>query len=98
MWISRVSSEWFLRPTDERYLSLYELARSVRDRADRCPTCVVESALIHVEAKRNNSRRLALRLPGTDAAIAPTQWPFGQRTSLVGARAAYLRQPPAALA
>lgn len=51
--IGRVSSEWFSRPADERYLSLSELARAVRDRADRSRTRVVESALIHVEANRS---------------------------------------------
>jgi len=96
--VGRVSSEWFSRPADERYLSLSELARSVRDRADRSRTRVVESALIHVEASRNNPERLALILPGTDTAIAPTHWSFGQLASLVGAPAAYLRQLPAALA
>ncbi|QJX05021.1 hypothetical protein [Rhizobium brockwellii] len=96
--VGRVSSEWFSRPADERYLSLTELARSVRDRADRSKTRVVESALIHVEANRNDAERLALILPGTDAAIAPTHWSFGQLAGLVGAPAAYLRQLPAALA
>ncbi|MCA0276198.1 MAG: DUF932 domain-containing protein [Proteobacteria bacterium] len=96
--VGRVSSEWFSRPADERYLSLSELARSVRDRADRSRARVVESALIHVEANRNNPERLALILPGTDTAIAPTHWSFGQLASLVGAPAAYLRQLPAALA
>ena len=96
--IGRVSSEWFSRPADERYLSLSELARSVRDRADRSRTRVVESALIHVEANRNDPERLALILPGTDTAIAPTHWSFGQLAGLVGAPAAYLRQLPAALA
>ncbi len=96
--VGRVSSEWFSRPADERYLSLSELARSVRDRADRSRTRVVESALIHVEANRNNPQRLALILPGTDTAIAPTHWSFGQLAGLVGAPAAYLRQLPAALA
>ena len=96
--IGRVSSEWFSRPADERYLSLSELARSVRDRADRSRARVVESALIHVEANRNDPERLALILPGTDTAIAPTHWSFGQLASLVGAPAAYLRQLPAALA
>lgn len=96
--IGRVSSEWFSRPPDERYLSLSELAGSVRDRADRSRTRVVESALIHVEANRNDAERLALILPGTDAAIAPTHWSFGQLAGLVGAPAAYLRQLPAALA
>ena len=96
--VGRVSSEWFSRPADERYLSLSELARSVRNRAHRSRTRVVESALIHVEANRNNPERLALILPGTDTDIAPTHWSFGQLAGLVGAPAAYLRQLPAALA
>lgn len=96
--IGRVSSEWFSRPADEQYLSLSELSRSVRDRADRSRTRVVESALIHVEANRNDAEGLALILPGTDAAIAPTHWSFGQLAGLVGAPAAYLRQLPAAFA
>jgi hypothetical protein len=39
--IGRVSSEWFSRPADERCLSLGELARAVRGRADRSRTRVV---------------------------------------------------------
>ncbi|WP_370675228.1 DUF932 domain-containing protein [Pleomorphomonas sp. PLEO] len=96
--VGRVSSEWFSRPTDERYLSLSELAHAVRDRTERSQTRVMESALIHVEANRNDSGRLALILPGTDTPIAPTHWSFGQLASLVGAPVAYLRQLPAALA
>src|ERR1700742_2137065 len=64
--IGRVSSEWFSRPADERYLSLSDLARSVRDRADRSRTRGVESALIHVGASRGDSERLNLTLPGSD--------------------------------
>jgi len=55
--ISRVSSEWFNRPADERYLSLTELANTARDRTDRSRTRVVESALIHVEAKVKTRRK-----------------------------------------
>ena len=33
--IGRVSSEWFSRPADERYLSLSELFAAVRGRAER---------------------------------------------------------------
>ena len=62
--IGRVSSEWFSRPADQRFLSLSDLARSVRDRADRSRTRIVESALIHVEASRNDPERLSLILPG----------------------------------
>lgn len=96
--VGRVSSEWFSRPDDERFLSLDDLARSVRDRAERSRTRVVETAAIHVEASRSDPERLALVLPGADAPVAPTHWSFGQLASQVGAPAAYLRQLPAALA
>jgi len=96
--IGRVSSEWFSRPDDERYLSLDALARTVRGRAERSRTRVMESALIHVEASRDDPERLSLVLPGADTPVAPTHWSFGQLASLVGAPAAYMRQLPAALA
>ena len=94
----RVSSEWFSRPNDQRYLSLDDLARSVRGRSERSRTRVIESALIHVEANRNDPERLALMLPGADEPATPTHWSFGQLASQVGAPAAYLRQLPAPLA
>jgi hypothetical protein len=40
----RVSSEWFSRPADERYLSLSELYASVRGRTERSRTRTVASA------------------------------------------------------
>ena len=40
--IGRVSSEWFSRPADERYLSLSELLASVKRRTDRSRTRTVE--------------------------------------------------------
>ncbi len=96
--IGRVSSEWFSRPADERYLSLSELFASVQGRAERSRTRVVESAEIHVEASRDDPERLSLILPRAEATVAPTHWSFGQLASLVGAPAAYLRQLPAPLA
>lgn len=96
--VGRVASEWFSRPADERYLSLSELGRSVRERSDRSRTRVVETALVRVEASRTDPERLYLILPGSDTAVAPTHWSFGQLASHIGAPAAYLRQLPAALA
>ncbi len=96
--VGRVSSEWFSRHDDERFLSLGDLARSVHGRSERSRTRVVESALIRVEANRNDPERLALILPGADAPVTPTHWSFGQLASQVGAPAAYLRQLPAPLA
>ena len=49
--VGRVSSEWFSRPADQRYLSLNELARTVRDRTDRSRTRVVVFHAITQELK-----------------------------------------------
>ncbi|GAA6176387.1 DUF932 domain-containing protein [Sulfitobacter pacificus] len=96
--VDRVSSEWFSRPDDERYLSLDDLFASVKGRAERSRSRTVESAAIRVEAHRDNPEKLGLILPGADEPIAPTHWSFGQLSSLVSAPAAYLRQLPAPLA
>ena len=95
--IGRVSSEWFSRPADERYLSLSELFAAVRGRTERSRSRTVESAAIRVEACRDDAERLMLMLPGSDVPVAPTHWSFGQLAGLVGAPAAYLRQLPAPL-
>jgi hypothetical protein len=96
--IGRVSSEWFNRPADERFLSLTELQNSVKTRSERSRTRILESGAIRVEASRDDAERLTLMLPGADAPVVPTHWSFGQMASLVGAPAAYLRQLPAPLA
>ncbi len=96
--IGRVSSEWFSRPDDERYLSLAELHAAVRGRADRATSRAVETKALRVEASRDDAERLALVVPGRDASVAPTHWSYGQLCSLVGAPASYMRQLPAPLA
>lgn len=95
---SRVSSEWFSRPDDEKFLSLRDLYASVRSRAAHASTRIVESRAVRVEARSDNAERLMLYAPGDDRPIAPTNWSFGQVASLVGAPASYLRNLPAALA
>lgn len=96
--VGRVSSEWFSRPDDERFLSLTDLYESVRRRAEHAQTRIMESRAVRVEASRDNAERLALMVPGRDETVAPTHWSFGQLCSLVGAPSSYLRQLPAPLA
>ena len=57
--VGRVSSEWFSRPGDERYLSLTDLYGAVRRRAERAQTRTVGSRSMKVEAVRDNAERLA---------------------------------------
>ncbi|WP_162917605.1 DUF932 domain-containing protein [Dongia deserti] len=96
--IGRVSSEWFSRPDDERYLSLTALHDAVHGRAERATARTVESRAVKVEASRDNAERLALIVPGRNEPVSPTHWSFGQLCGLVGAPSSYMRQLPAPLA
>jgi hypothetical protein len=91
--IGRVSSEWFSRPDDERYLSLSALYDAVRSRADRATARTVETSALRVEASRGNAERLALVAPGREQPVAPTHWSFGQMCGMVGAPAGWRRGP-----
>lgn len=96
--VGRVSSEWFCRPDDERYLSLSDLHDAVRRRAVFAQTRTAESRAVRVEASRDNADGLDLSVPGRSEPVAPTHWSFGQLCSLVGAPTSYMRQLPASLA
>lgn len=87
--IGRVSSEWFSRPDDERYLSLSDLYDAVRARAETATAHTVETRAIRVVAAPDEPERLSLLLPDREAPVAPTHWSFGQMCSLVGAPSAY---------
>src|SRR3546814_18346766 len=83
--IGRVSSEWFSRPEDERYLSLNELFDVVRARAEAATARTVETRAIRVEAAPDNPERLAHGLPEHEATVAPAHESFGQLDRLLGA-------------
>ena len=94
----RVSSEWFNRPDDERYLSLDDLRANVKGRSEHSCSRVRQTADIRVEVARDSAERLHLVLPKAQELVAPTHWAFSQLASIVGTPASYLRQLPAPLA
>ncbi|GAB5373816.1 MAG: hypothetical protein AcusKO_02780 [Acuticoccus sp.] len=97
--IDRVSSEWFSRPDDERFLSLSDLYAAVKNRADLSRTLTVESAAIRVEARRDDPARLALALPGANEAVTPRRiGPSGSSRALWARRRPICGQLPAPLA
>lgn len=96
--IGRVSSEWFSRPADQRFLNLNDLHDYTLDRANRSTTRIIDTQAIQVVASRQDTDLLKLQYPGREAQIAPTHWAFGQLASLVGAPAGYLRQLPGPIA
>ena len=95
---ARVSSEWFTRPDDERYLNLKDLYDATRRRADLAQVRTVRSDQVRIEARRDNAEHLVLIVPGREEEITPTHWSFGQLCTLTGAPSSYLRQLPAPLA
>ncbi|MHC5307761.1 DUF932 domain-containing protein [Bartonella sp. LJL80] len=94
----RVSSEWFNRPDDERFLSLDELFTTVKRRSDHSESRIIESKAIVVESARNDPENLSLILPGGAEPVHPTHWAFGQLSGMIGAPATYMRQLPAPIA
>jgi hypothetical protein len=96
--IGRVSSEWFSRPADQRFLNLDDLYQAVNRRAEHSRTRTVESRAVHVEARRDDPEALSVSIPGADDPLSMTHWSFGQLCGLVGAPGGYLRELPAPLA
>ena len=64
--IGCVSSEWFSRPDDERFLSLSSLHAAVKARAERATARTVETRNVKAEAGRDNPECLTLLVPGRD--------------------------------
>jgi len=96
--VSRVSSEWFSRPADQRFLSLDDLHASLQRRATNSRTRLVDSREIRIEACPDEADALAVIVPGCKTPLQPTHWAFGQLCTLVGAPAGYLREMPEMLA
>lgn len=92
-----VSSQWFRRPADEKFLSLGELREFVRDRSERSAVSTVESRLIGVRSSKDDLEKLELQLPEGQV-VEPTHWAFGQICQTIGAPASYLRSLPAPIA
>lgn len=93
----RVSSQWFSRPDDQRFLSIAELYNHTLEMAHASDVATANVADLRVVAQADKPDALALRLAdGRD--VKPTNWSFGQLCSLVKAPAGYLRELPAAIA
>jgi hypothetical protein len=102
----RVSSEWYSRPDDERFLNLDDLHDHLKTAAEESRTTVLPTKHFRVQGSVEDGQKLELQLPmhvrewGGDVAVdvQPNHWSFGQLCSLIGAPAGYLRQLPAAIA
>lgn len=95
--VTRVSSQWWNRPADQRFTSLPALYAATRDAADNSTATTYTSADLRVNAKKDDAEALSIILPD-DTMANPTHYSFAQLASLVGAPSGYLRTLPATLA
>ena len=96
-----VSSQWYSRPDDQRFLSLNELADFTKQRRERSLVDVIDVRDIRLQARMDDPNSLRVSLPSHkhgDVEAAPTHWSFGQLASLLSAPAGYLRRLPAPIA
>ena len=102
---SAVSSQWFSRPDDQKFLSLDNMMAFKKNDAQRMTSRTVDTHKIQIigEFDEANPSRGDLRIEyaddnNRDHTNVPTNWSFGQLSQLSGAPAGYLKDLPAPLA
>ncbi len=97
----RVSSQWFSRPDDEKFLDLNTLYDYTKKSADNSFSSIVDVSEVQVTAEQSDPDKLELIVPIENGEVITTQpnhYSFGQLCSLAQTPASYLRKLPAALA
>lgn len=94
--LMQASTQWATRPAEERFTSLIEMQAAALLHRAKSRAAVVSSRKVRALPTPDN-RGLLIAGP-SGAEYAPTNWSFGQLSSLVGAPAGYLRSLPAPVA
>jgi len=102
---SAVSSQWFSRPDDQKFLTLDDMLATKKTDAHRMTSRTVDTHKIQIigDVDQANPSRGDLVIEYQDDNYrdhfnTPTNWSFGQLSQLSGAPAGYLRDLPAPLA
>ena len=93
--LTQASQQWATRPDDERFCSLTELQSYVNLQRERSRGKVVSSRSIQAVPTSDNK---GIVINGAFDEAVPTNWSFGQLSSLAGAPAGYLRKLPSPIA
>lgn len=93
--LMQASTEWMKRPSDERFVSLPDMAASLRSVRTNSRAVIVPNRKIRV-VPQNDHRGLSIEGP-SGAGYNATHFSFGQLAGLAGAPAGYLRKLPAEL-
>ena len=102
---SAVSSQWFSRPDDQKFLSLDDMLAYKKIDSQRMTSRTVDTHKIQIigDYDETNPSRGDLRIEyrddnNRDHNNTPTNWAFGQLSQLAGAPAGYLKDLPSPLA
>ncbi len=92
--IGSVSSQWFNRPPDQRFLTLEDLIAAVKARSDTSAAAPLDLASVEFGVDETGNVQM-----GLDGDVAPlNNWSFGQVSSMLKAPAGYLRSLPPEIA
>ena len=102
---SAVSSQWFSRPDDQKFLSLDDMLTFKKQDARQMQSTVVDTHRMKIvsDVDHDNPSRGNIFIEYTDDnrrehLHTPTNWSFGQISQLAGAPAGYLKDLPAPIA
>jgi hypothetical protein len=102
---SAVSSQWFNRPDDQKFLTLDDMLAHKKVDAQRMTSRTVDTHKVKIigDFDESNPSRGNIFVEYTDENKqehynTPTNWSFGQLSQLAGAPSGYLRDLPAPLA
>ena len=99
--VTKLSSQWWSRPDDQRFLDLNSLHAHTLNEANQSFSDVIDVRDVRIKAERDDPNALRIVIPqhGRESVEAePTHWSFGQMSNLLGVPAGYLRKLPASIA
>lgn len=84
-----ISSQWFSRPDDQRFLTLDDLQASLEERRSRSVSQIINTRDLRARANMEDENTLWLELG--DKRLDPTHYSFGQLCARISAPASNLR-------
>lgn len=92
-----LSSEWYRRPKDQRFLDMPSLHAMLEQRAQRSRPMTIETNTVKVIGHVKDQEKLQLLMPD-NSVVDPTHWSFGQICTVAKAPRDYIRGLPSAIA
>ena len=94
--LTQAHQQWARRPSDERFVSLDEMAAFTRRQRTISQMGTIANRHLSVAPVEDDPRSIAIMMDD-DRVTAPSHWAFGQLCQLVGAPASYMRTLPSDL-